>query len=163
MRKICKSSLYIGCWFYAVYDTYNKCAHNLTTRDESMTQFNSCCQWRIRFPDRAQLRRSISAPTITGASHVYRPVVHAWLISGIAARLARMRSRSPRRASTFKERAMHRDCQPRPGLPWSSTAQKFTDLLRDDISWWITSAATSEFRVRRLVRGTNQITELLRV
>jgi hypothetical protein len=96
-----------------------------------MTQFNSCSQWSNRFPEKNS-RRSISAPIVTVASHVYRPVVHAWLISGIATRLARIRSRSPRRACiyTFKERAMHRACQPR-------LACLGRPLLRSSlIHWW---------------------------
>jgi hypothetical protein len=131
-RKTYKSSFWAA---GATRCTVNMCTQ--TTRDEWMTPFNSCNPFRFRTKAQGDLS-CISNGCITRV-----PVAHAWLISGTATRVARVRSRSPTvHPCTMKEWAMHGTCQPSPALVFY-TAQKFTDLIRDDISWCVTSVATA--------------------
>jgi hypothetical protein len=73
-----------------------------------------------------------------------QPVAPMWLISGNATPLARARSRSPRRPAVHP-RLKNEPRAELPALPWSSsTAQKFTDLIHDDICWRVSTAAAAE-------------------
>jgi hypothetical protein len=107
---------------------------------------------------RKKPRRSIAAPSATGASHCNScscvvNIRHCDSFSPNAISVS-----APRRACTFKERAMHWSCQPRPvclGRPL---------LHCSEVHWFNTrwhqlvNRVGCYYRVQRLVHGASQIT-----